>query len=75
MSVHAHVKDLPRIERLLAYALNFDAPRYDPESGEKQPPSEASRAAAEALRFYAAWLMGGNLGDYEQAGPLQSRPR
>lgn len=64
---------MTRIEKLLTFATIFEAPRYDPESGTKLPLSELSIAAAEALRFYAAWLQRNE--SYEQAGPLQSRMR
>ncbi len=50
--------ELSRIERLLAYALIFEAPRYDPVSGSRLPLSDADKCAAEALRFYAAHLKG-----------------
>lgn len=50
--------ELSRVERLLAYALLFEAPRYDPKTGERLALDDASDAAAEALRFYAAALLG-----------------
>ena len=53
--------NLDRAQRLMAYALCLEAPRYDAETGDRLPPGDAAVAAAEALRFYAAWLMGGKL--------------